>query len=176
MNNQFLNQEKIFVQTTELAKLLMQSGGYADFFNKVVENNIEYNEQKTYEIASTVFVDFNQHLYEDINHMNSISTGIYLEMSLMTYRLFIWSSKGEGFEIFKHVLLGDEIDKLKRIEDIKEYLYIHLKELEEGIVKTYGEDTQKSFEQFGMAIENRQLPLQSILQNISIENNMKDFR
>ena len=176
MNNQFLNQEKIFVQTTELAKLLMQSGGYADFFNKVVENNIEYNEQKTYEIASTVFVDFNQHLYEDINHMNSISTGIYLEMSLMTYRLFIWSSKGEGFEIFKHVLLGDEIDKLKSIEDIKEYLYIHLKELEEGIIKTYGEDTQKSFEQFGMAIENRQLPLQSILQNISIENNMKDFR
>jgi hypothetical protein len=108
--------------------------------------------------------------------MNSISTGIYLEMSLMTYRLFIWSSKGEGFEIFKHVLLGDEIDKLKSVEDIKEYLYIHLKELEEGIVKTYGEDTQKSFEQFGMAIESRQLPLQSILQNLSIENNMKDFR
>ena len=176
MNNQFLSKEKIFVQTTELAELLMQSSGYSDFHNKVVENNIEYNEQKTYEIASTGFADFNQHLYEDINHMNSISTGIYLEMSLMTYRLFIWSSKGEGFEIFKHVLLGDEIDKLKNVEDIKEYLYIHLKELEEGIVKTYGEDTQKSFEQFGMAIENRQLPLQSILQNLSIENNMKDFR
>ncbi|HSQ90002.1 hypothetical protein [Romboutsia sp.] len=108
--------------------------------------------------------------------MNSISAGIYCEMSLITYRIFIWGSKGEGFEIFKHVLRGEEINNLKREESVKEYIYTHLNELEQGILKTYGKETKESFEQFGMAIESRALPLQSILQNLSIENNMKDFR
>lgn len=176
MQTQFLSKDKIFVQPTKLADILLQSNGYTDFHENIVQNNVEYNEQKTYEISTGGFIDFNQHLYENVNDMNSISTGIYLEKSLITYRVFIWGSKGEGFEIFKHVLLKDEINDLKTIEDLKEYIYIHLNELEKGIVKTYGEDINKAFEQFGLAIESRKLPLTSILQYLSIKNNMQDFR
>ncbi|WP_042273884.1 hypothetical protein [Faecalimicrobium dakarense] len=176
MQTYFLSEDKIFIQPTKLAEILLQSNGYTNFHESIVQNNIEYSDQKNYEISSGGFIDFNQHLYENINEMNSISTGIYLEKSLITFRIFIWGAKGEGFEIFKHVLRGEEINNLQTIEDLKEYIYIHINELEQGIMKTYGEDTNKAFEQFGLAIESRKLPLQSILQYLSIENNMQDFR
>jgi hypothetical protein len=176
MTNQFLNKEKLFVNTSKLAEVVFASNGYEEFHKNIVEQNIEFDKQKTYEIAGSNFFDFNQELYEDINHMNSISSGLYCEMSLITYRMFIWSSKGEGFEIFKHVLRGEEINNLKSEEDLKEYIYIHLNELEQGILKTYTKGIEESFKQFGMAIENRALPLQSILRSLSIENNIMDFR
>ena len=55
--------------------------------------------------------------------MNSISTELYLEKSFVTFNIFIWMSRGEGFAIFKHVLRGEEINKFKTIEDVKEYLF-----------------------------------------------------
>ena len=48
MINNFLAKEKIFIQTSNFADLLIQSNGYSDFHDKIVENNLEYNEQKTY--------------------------------------------------------------------------------------------------------------------------------
>lgn len=176
MQTQFLSKDKIFVQPTKLSEILLQSNGYTDFHDNIVQNNVEYNEQKTYEISTGGFIDFNQHMYENINEMNSISTGIYLEKSLITFRIFIWGAKGEGFEIFKHVLRGEEVNNLKTIEDLKEYIYTQISQLEQGIIKTYGEDANRAFEQFGLSIESRKLPLKSILQYLSIENNMQDFR
>ena len=176
MQNKFLSPDKIYIQIGELGSILTQSSGYEDFHNKLEEKGIELKPEKTYEIAASGFVDFNQHLYEDINHMNSISSGIYIDQSLIIYKIFIWGAKGEGFEIFKHVLLGVEIDNLKTEDKIKEYIHTHLQELEDGIVKTYNEGIKESFEKFGMAIEARALPLQSILQFLSVENNINDFR
>lgn len=175
MEKNFKN-DSVNIQIGQLGNILIQSNGYEEFYNKLSKCNIEFNEAKTYEIASSGFVDFNQHLYEDINHMNSISSGIYLERSLITYRIFIWGSKGEGFEIFKHVFIGEEISNIKTENDIKQYIASHLQELEAGILKTYNEGIKESFEKFGMAIENRTLPLQSILQFLTIPNNMNDFR
>ncbi|MPN10994.1 hypothetical protein SDC9_158292 [bioreactor metagenome] len=171
-----LKNDSVNIQIGQLGNILIQSKGYEEFYNNLSKCNIEFNEAKTYEIASSGFVDFNQHLYEDINHMNSISSGIYLERSLITYRVFIWGSKGEGFEIFKHVFIGEEIFNIKTENDIKQYIASHLQELEDGILKTYNEGIKESFEKFGMAIENRTLPLQSILQFLTIPNNMNDFR
>lgn len=171
-----LENDNINIQVSELGKILIQSNGYEDFYNNLSKCNIEFNEAKTYEIASSGFVDFNQHLYEDINHMNSISSGIYLERSLITYRIFIWGSKGEGFEIFKHVFIGEEISNIKTEDDIKQYIVSHLQELQDGILKTYNEGVKESFEKFGMAIENMALPLQSILQFLTVPNNINDFR
>ena len=54
--------------------------------------------------------------------MNSISSGLYLDMTLVMFKIYIWGSKGEGFEIFRHVLRGEEIANLKSIDDIKEYI------------------------------------------------------
>ncbi|MGL4912411.1 MAG: hypothetical protein ACRC3Y_08265 [Romboutsia sp.] len=176
MDNKFLTPDKIYIQIGDLGSILTKSSGYEDFYNKVQEQNIEIKQEKTYEIASSGFVDFNQHLYEDINHMNSISSGIYIDKTLIIYKIFIWGAKGEGFEIFRHVLLGEEIDKLETEEQIKEYIQMHLKELEEGIIKTYNEEIKESFEKFGMAIETRALPLQSILQFLTLQNNINDFR
>lgn len=172
----FLAKDKINVQIGQLGQILIQSNGYEEFYNNLSKSNIEFNEAKTYEIASSGFVDFNQHLYEDINHMNSISSGIYLERSLITYRIFIWGSKGEGFEIFKHVFIGEEISNIKTENDIKQYIASHLEKLEYGILKTYDECVKNSFEKFGTAIENRSLPLQSILQFLTTSNNINDFR
>lgn len=171
-----LENNNVNIQVSELGKILIQSNGYEDFYNNLSKCNIAFNEAKTYEIASSGFVDFNQHLYEDLNHMNSISSGIYLERSLITYRIFIWGSKGEGFEIFKHVFIGEEISNIKTEDDIKQYIESHLQELQEGILKTYNEGVKESFEKFGMAIENRALPLQSILQFLTVPNNINDFR
>lgn len=171
-----LENNNVNIQVSELGKILIQSNGYEDFYNNLSKCNIEFNEAKTYEIASSGFVDFNQHLYEDLNHMNSISSGIYLERSLITYRIFIWGSKGEGFEIFKHVFIGEEISNIKTEDDIKQYIASHLQELQEGILKTYNEGVKESFEKFGMAIENRALPLQIILQFLTVPNNINDFR
>lgn len=176
MQNKFLSKDKISIHTSKFTDILLESKGYEDLHNRIKDSDLEYSDHKVYEVAASGFIDFNQHLYEDINHMNSISTGIYLEMSLITFKILIWGSKGEGFEIFRHVLRGEEIDKLKTIEDIKEYLCLHMNELEAGITKTYNEDTVKSFEQFGLAIESKKLPLSSILQFLTIENNINDFR
>lgn len=176
MKNKFLTQDNVYIQIGELGKILTKSVGYEDFYNNIENENIKIQQEKTYEVASSGFVDFNQHLYEDINHMNSISSGIYIDQTLIVYKIFIWGSKGEGFEIFRHILLGKEIDSLKIEEQIKEYMYTHLKELEDGIIKTYNDGIKESFEKFGKAIENRALPLQSILQFLSLENNINDFR
>lgn len=176
MQNKFLSKEKISIQTTKFAEILAQSNGYTNFDEKIMEAKIEYDAQKVYEIAQSTFIDFNNHLFENINEMHSISAGIYLERTLITFRIFIWGSKGECYEIFKHVLIGEEIKAINSIEEIKEYIYMHLEELEAGIIKTYGEDISKSLEQFGQAIESRKLPLQSILQFISVRNNINDFR
>ena len=108
--------------------------------------------------------------------MNSISTGLYLEKSFVTFNIFIWTSRGEGFAIFKHILRGEEINKLKSIEDVKEYLFIHLSELEQGLMKTYGKDLEESLKDFGDGIEAKRLPLPSILGCMSIENNLQDLR
>lgn len=176
MNEKFLAKEKLFINTTQFSDILYKSNGYEEFYKNIIESNIDYKQEKTYEIAASNFFDFNNHLYEDINHMNSISCGIYIELGLITYRLFIWGSRGEGFEIFKHVLRAVEIEKLKNEEDIKNYMYTHLNELEEGINKTYNIDTKSNFEKFGMSIETREILIKDILQSLSIENNMKDLK
>ncbi len=176
MQNKFLSKEKISIQTTKFADILAKCNGYSDFDEKIIESKIEYDNQKVYEIAQSSFIDFNNHLFENINEMHSISSGIYLDKSLITFRIFIWGSKGECYEIFKHVLIGKEIKSINNIEKIKEYIYKHLIELEFGIIKTYGENINKSLEKFGQAIESRRLPLQSILQFISVQNNINDFR
>ena len=124
----------------------------------------------------TILLTRYQHLYEDINHMNSISGGLYLDMTLVMFKIYIWGSKGEGFEIFRHVLRGEEIANLKSIEDIKDYIYKGLSELEDGIVNTYNKETKEAFEDFGKGIETRQLPLPNILKYINLENNINDFR
>lgn len=172
----FISKEKIFANTTKLAEILLDSESYSDFHDKVSKSDILYDENKTYEVVPSGFIDFNQHLYEDINHMNSISTGLYLEKSFITFRIFIWTSRGEGFEIFKHVLRGHEINDLKSIEDVKEYLFTHLNELEQGIMKTYNEELSASLEEFGKGIESKRLPLPSILSCMTIENNIQDLR
>ncbi len=176
MTDKLLTKEKLFINTRELAPILYKSNGYADLDQNIVENNIEFDPEKTYAIGESNFFDFNQDLYEDINHMNSISAGIYCERSLITFRLFIWGSKGEGYEIFKHVLRGEEIEAIKNEEDLKAYIALHLNEFEEGILKTYNKDVKESYEDFGKAIETRQLPLQGILQFLTVKNNLKDFR
>ena len=172
----FITEEKVFVQTNQLAEILMNSNGYEDFHNNIVKNNIVYEESKNYEIAGGGFIDFNQHLYEDINHMNSISSGLYLDMTLVMFKIYIWGSRGEGFEIFRHVLRGEEISSLKSIDDIKNYIYKVLSELEHGIIDTYDKDTKKAFEEFGRGIEARQLPIQNILKFVNLENNINDFK
>ncbi|MGL5347011.1 MAG: hypothetical protein ACRDA3_06645 [Peptostreptococcaceae bacterium] len=176
MSNKFLSKERVFIQTTKYADILVESTGYTDFHKKIIESKIDYNDQKTYEIAQSGFVDFNQHLYENENEMNSISSGIYLEKSLITFRIFLWGAKGEGFEIFKHALVGEEINSLNTIDDIKEYVYLHLSELESGILNTYGEEERLAFEKLGLGLEERKLPLANILQDISVSNNMNDFK
>ncbi|MEG0855240.1 MAG: hypothetical protein RSG52_02050 [Terrisporobacter sp.] len=172
----FISKERIFANATKLTEILLASNGYDDFHKRLLDSDINYEENKTYEIAPSGFIDFNQHLYEDINHMNSISTGLYLEKSFVTFRIFIWTSVGEGFEIFKHILRGSEIYDLKDIEDVKEYLFKHLNELESGIIKAYGSDINKAFEEFGKGINNKKLPLPSILSLMTIENNLQDLR
>lgn len=172
----FISKEKIFANATKLTEILLESSHYEDFHQKLVNSDFDYKEEKTYDLAPSGFIDFNQHLYEDINHMNSISSGLYLERSLVTFRIFVWSSVGEGFEIFKHVLRGTEINDLKTIEDIRQYIFKCINELEQGIVKTYDLSLEKSFEEFGKGIENKKLPLPSILSCITIENNLGDFR
>lgn len=176
MDKQFITENMVHTQTNLFADVLLKSNSYSQLHESILESKEEYSDQKIYEIVSSGFIDFNQHLYEDINHMNSLSTGLFIEMSLVTYRIFIWSSKGEGFEIFKHVLRGDEIAKLNSLDDIKQYLYIHLNELEKGIFATYNKNVKESYEDFGNGIEKRQLPLNSILQYITLENNISDFR
>lgn len=172
----FISKERVFVNPTKLSEILLKSENFSDFHEKLNNSEIEYNESKTYEVVAGGFIDFNQHLYEDINHMNSISAGLYLEKSFVTFNIFIWTSRGEGFAIFKHVLRGEEISKLNTMEDVKEYLFVHLKEFEEGIVKTYKKDLDKSLEDFGAGIEDKRLPLPSILGCMSVENNMQDLR
>jgi hypothetical protein len=176
MEKEFLTSEKIFLQSTKFADVLILSNGYVDLHDKLSKSDLGYSDDKVFEVIPSGFIDFNQHLYEDINHMNSISCGLYLERSLVTFRIFLWSAKGEGFEIFKHVLRGDEIDALKSTNEIKLYIYKHLDELEEGILKTYSMSAMNSFEQLGIGIESKKLSLHSILQFLSIDNNLTDFR
>ena len=174
--DRLITKEKVFAQTNQLSEILINSNGYGDFHDNIVKNNIVCEENKNYEIAGAGFIDFSQHLYEDINHMNSISSGLYLDMTLVMFKIYIWGSKGEGFEIFRHVLRGEEIANIKSIDDIKEYIFKGLSELEDGIIKTYNKEIKESFEDFGKGIESRQLPLPNILKHISIENNINDFR
>lgn len=172
----FITKENIFLQPTKFSDLFIKSNGYESLYMQIIQSGIEYNETKPYDLLPSGFIDFNQHLYEDINQMNSISSGLFLERSLVTFRIFIWTSRGEGFEIFKHVLSEKEIDNLRNLEDVKEYVYNHLSELEEGILNTYNGDTLKCYETFGKGIEAKKLPLPSILKFLSVDNNISDFR
>ena len=176
MQDKLITKDKIFIQDTNFSNVLYKSSGYEDFHTNAANNNIEIDENRTYDLLPSGFIDFNQHLYEDINHMNSISSGLFLEKTLITFRIFIWTSRGEGFEIFKHVLRGSEINELKSKGDVIEYIYNHLSELEDGIINTYGNDVIKSFEEFGKGIESKKLPLPSLLKNLTIDNNLHDFR
>ena len=85
---EFISKEKIFANATKLAEILLESENYSDFHERLSTSDIDYIENKTYEVAPSGFIDFNHHLYEDINHMNSISGGLYLDMTLV---LFIMS-------------------------------------------------------------------------------------
>lgn len=176
MQDKFITKEKIFLQPTKFSEMLINADGYESFYKQIIESKVEYNEEKPYDLLPSGFIDFNQHLYEDINHMNSISSGLFIERALITFRIFIWTSRGEGFEIFKHVLSEKEIDNLKNLEDAKEYVYNHLTELEDGILNNYSEDTLKCYEEFGKGIEAKKLPLPSILKFLSVDNNISDFR
>lgn len=176
MQDKLITKDKVFIQDTNFSDVLYKSSGYEDFHTNLVKSNIEFDENKAYDLLPSGFIDFNQHLYEDINHMNSISSGLFLEKTLITFRIFIWTSRGEGFEIFKHVLRGSEINKLKSKDDVIEYIYNHLSELEDGIINTYGNDIIKSFEEFGKGIESKKLPLSILLNNLTIDNNLCDFR
>ena len=175
MNN-FLSPESLFINPSPLCQVLLDSNSYQSFDENMLTNKIELDSQKTYEIASSNFFDFNQHVYDDINHMNSISCGIYFEMTLITFRLFVWGSKGEGYEIFKHILRRDEITSLNSMDDVKAYISTHLLEFKSGITSTYPlENINLSFEKFGQGIESKQLPLANLLQFMSIDNNLNDF-
>lgn len=176
MQDKLITKDKIFIQDTNFSNVLYKSSGYEDFHTNAANNNIEIDENRTYDLLPSGFIDFNQHLYEDINHMNSISTGLYLEKSFITFNIFIWTSRGEGFAIFKHILRGGEINRLNSIDDVKEYLFTHLNELEQGIMKTYNKDMKDSLEDFGAGIEAKRLPLAGILGCMSIENNIQDLR
>ena len=76
---EFISKERIFANATKLTEILLNSESYANFHERLSVSDLDYKENKTYEVAPSGFIDFNQHLYEDINHMNSISTGLYLE-------------------------------------------------------------------------------------------------
>ena len=43
-------------------------------------------------------------------------------------------------------------------------------------METYKKDIKESFEEFGKGIESKKLPLPSILSNLSVENNISEFR
>ena len=176
MQNKFITKEKIFIQPTNFSDILINANWYEDFHQLVLDNNIEYSDAKSYDLCPSGFIDFNQHLYEDINHMNSISSGLFIEKSLITFRIFIWTSRGEGFEIFKHVLRGNEIKNLKSLEEVKDYIFKHISELEDGIISTYGKDIVGSFEDFGKGIEAKRLPLANILKYLTIDNNISDLK
>ena len=92
---EFISKERIFANATKLTEILLNSESYANFHERLSVSDLDYKENKTYEVAPSGFIDFNQHLYEDINHMNSISTGLYLEKSFITFNIFIWTSRGE---------------------------------------------------------------------------------
>lgn len=173
---EFISKDKIFINKSKLGNILLESENYLDFHKKLEENNIKYEVNKTYEVVQSGFIDFNNHLYEDINHMNSISVGLFMEMSFITFNIYIWTSLGEGFAIFKHILLGSEINKLKNEDDIKDYIFKYLNQLQEGIVKTYNKDLKESLEAFGEGIERKKLPLANILSCIDIENNINDLK
>lgn len=172
---EFIKRENIFLNITKIGEVLLNSESYSDFNEKLKNNNIDCDINKNYEVAPGGFIDFNHDLYDDINHMNSISVGLYMEKSFVTFNIYIWTSLGEGFAIFKHVLRGAEINKLNSIEDIKEYFYDNLKELEKGILNTYSKDTKEALKCFGEAIENKKLPLANLFAFMSIENNIKDL-
>ncbi|SCH65048.1 MULTISPECIES: hypothetical protein [unclassified Romboutsia] len=176
MKGKFITKENIFIQPTKFSDMLINATGYESLYKQIIESKIEFNEEKSYDLLPSGFIDFNQHLYDDINHMNSISTGLFIERALITFRIFIWTSRGEGFEIFKHILNESEIDNLKNLEDVKEYLYTHLSELEYGIIHTYDKELKECYEEFGKGIEAKKLPLPSILKFLSIDNNISEFR
>ena len=173
MQVEFLSKEKLFINPTKFTQGFLNSDSYEDMYDRIIHSNLEFDETKTYEIASGGFMDFNQHLYEDENHMNSISAGITLEKCLVAFQILIWSSTGAGYLIFNHIFSEEEVKMLCSIEDIKDYIHTHLHELEQGILQTFGKDVQKSFEDFGRAIEETKLPLQSLFQYLSVENNIK---
>ena len=73
------------------------------------------------------------------------------------------------------VLIAPKSGK-ETIEDVKDYLFTHLNELEKGIVNTYKKSIKESLEDFGAGIEAKKLPLATILGSMSIENNIQDIR
>ena len=49
--DRLITKEKVFVQTNQLAEILINSNGYEDLHNNIVKNNIVCEESKNYEIA-----------------------------------------------------------------------------------------------------------------------------
>ena len=47
--DRLITKEKVFVQTNQLAEILINSNGYEDFHNNIVKNNIVCEESKNYE-------------------------------------------------------------------------------------------------------------------------------
>ena len=54
--DRLITKEKVFVQTNQLAEILINSNGYEDFHNNIVKNNIVCEESKNYEIAGAGFI------------------------------------------------------------------------------------------------------------------------
>ena len=113
---EFISKERIFANATKLTEILLNSESYANFHERLSVSDLDYNENKTYEVAPSGFIDFNQHLYEDINHMNSISTGLYLEKSFITFNIELDVTPLE----FKRdlILLLSSSDIARRIDSI----------------------------------------------------------
>ena len=61
---EFISKEKIFANATKLAEILLESENYSDFHERLSTSDIDYIENKTYEVAPSGFIDFNHHLYE----------------------------------------------------------------------------------------------------------------
>ena len=104
-----------------------------------------------------------------MNPYNIKKGNIGILKHLSSKQLFKWTEGAIN-------IIFEEIDNLKSIDDIKDYIYKGLSELEDGIVNTYNKETKEAFEDFGKGIETRQLPLPNILKYINLENNINDFR
>ena len=121
--------------------------------------------------------EYNSIIFNLTNIKNQIAPDHYLNIEIdevMTQLNDTFNNYYEQSMIVRSYV--SEIANLKSIDDIKDYIYKGLSELEDGIVNTYNKETKEAFEGFGKGIETRQLPLPNILKYINLENNINDFR